>query len=383
MVAVALALFGLSLLGGSMSGAALTRPTLAVMILGRGGVVSSPVGISCPGRCTAPFPSGTRVLLTARAKAGARFLRWGGSCVGAGACTVRVSALSAVAAEFSAGVHPAPQPTTKTVAEPGTYSLYNIYRTFFVAPGGRSVANIAISGVAIACTPALSGAPTTDAIVIPKAAIRGNGSFVGKGSQRGLFAGFPATFTYSFAGRFTPASTGKPAGATGTLREDVVLKADNVTHRCTTNTQSWTAAKTGPIPQRASLVQAGAYSLYNSYRTFSVAPGKRSMVNIAIAGVAIACTPTEAGVPTTDQIVIAQTPIRPDGSFAGKSSQSGVFAKAQAKFTYTFTGNFQGQDSSGNTTVAGQLREDIVFTDSAGTHVCTSNGQSWTAIRSS
>jgi hypothetical protein len=362
------------------AGSAAVQPTLSVVVLGGGSVTSKPAGISCPGKCAATFPAGTSVLLTPKPKSGAPFLRWGGSCSGAGPCRVRVSSLSAVAAQFAPRRTTGKPPTlSKSAAEPGTYSLYNSYRTFFVAPGGRSVLNVAVGGVPIACTPAASAAPTSDYLVIPRVGIRPNGSFVGKGSQKGIFAGVPATFTYSFSGRFTPATAGKQAGATGSFREDIVFK-DNVTHRCTSNTQSWTAVKTGPIPQPTSLLRPGKYSLYNSYRTFSVAPGGRSIVNIAIGGVSIACTPAGKSVPTSDQIVIAQAAIKPDGTFAATAMQSGVFAGAPAKFTFTFTGAFQGPSSNGATTAAGLLREDIVFSDSGGTHTCTSNTQPWIAV---
>jgi trimeric autotransporter adhesin len=360
--------------------AASVRPTLVVVILGRGSVGSKPAGISCPGKCTATFPAGTSVLLTPKSKSGSPFLRWGGSCVGTRACRVKVSALSAVAAQFAPAPTTQPPPTRqKSVAEPGAYSLYNASRTFFVAPGGRNVLNIAIA-VSITCTPAATSAPTGDYLTIARAAIGPGGSFAGKGSQRGLLAGFPATFTYSFAGHFTAATASAAASAAGSFREDVVFK-DNVTHKCTSNTQSWSASKTGPIPPPASLVQAGKYSLYNGSRTFSVAPGGRSMLNIAIGGVPIACAPAASGAPTGDQIVIPQGAIKPDGSFAAKASQNGVFAGVPAKFTYSFAGNFQGLDPTGAVTVAGVFREDIVFTDSAGAHSCTSNDQVWRAAR--
>src|SRR5438876_8584248 len=81
--------------GSGALGAA--KPTLAVVAVGSGRVTSRPAGISCPGKCSATFAAGSRVLLTPKAKNGSRFLRWGGNCTGAGACRVKVSALVAVA----------------------------------------------------------------------------------------------------------------------------------------------------------------------------------------------------------------------------------------------------------------------------------------------
>jgi Divergent InlB B-repeat domain len=100
--------------------AAAVKPTLAVIVVGSGRVTSAPAGISCPGKCSATFAAGARVVLTATAKTGSRFLRWGGNCKGAGACRVRVSALSAVSAQF-AGRTPA-KPRAKP-AKAGTAAL--------------------------------------------------------------------------------------------------------------------------------------------------------------------------------------------------------------------------------------------------------------------
>lgn len=49
---------------------------------GTGTVVSSPPGISCPGTCSAPFPAGSRVILTAKSGLGSYFPHWSGDCVG-------------------------------------------------------------------------------------------------------------------------------------------------------------------------------------------------------------------------------------------------------------------------------------------------------------
>jgi hypothetical protein len=359
------------------SSASTLQPILATVVLGGGSVTSTPAGISCPGKCSASFAPGTSVVLTPKSRNGSSFLRWGGSCAGTAPCRVKVSSLAAVAAQFAPG-KPTPVPHGSP-AEPGTYSLYNTVRTFFVAPGGRRLLNVAVGGVAIACTPAASSAPQADFLVIAKATIRPDGSFAAKGSQSGVFAGFPATFTYSFAGRFAAAADGKPASAAGSYREDIVFR-DNVSHRCTSNDQSWTAVKTGPIPQ-AALAAAGKYSLYNTVRTFAVAPGGRSLVNVAIGGVAIACTPLARNAPQADQIVIPQAPIAADGSFAARASRSGVFAGAPATFTYSFTGSFQGADRNGAPTAAGLYREDVVFADAAGSHRCTSNDQPWVAVQ--
>jgi hypothetical protein len=62
--------------------------SLAVSVRGRGSATSFPRGITCPGRCSARFPSGTAVRLRARAAQGWRLAAWSGACGGRGACVV-------------------------------------------------------------------------------------------------------------------------------------------------------------------------------------------------------------------------------------------------------------------------------------------------------
>ncbi len=68
---------------------------------GTGGVSSSPTGIACPGTCTASFPQGTVVTLTAQAAPGTVFQGWtGAGCAGTGTCVVTMSAAQAVTGTF-------------------------------------------------------------------------------------------------------------------------------------------------------------------------------------------------------------------------------------------------------------------------------------------
>ena len=57
--------------------------------------------------------------------------------------------------------------------------------------------------VTITCLPAVTGAPgQVQGFAIPEATINPDGSFTGKATQSGVFAGSPATITYSAAGNF-------------------------------------------------------------------------------------------------------------------------------------------------------------------------------------
>lgn len=67
---------------------------------GAGTVTSAPAGLSCPGACSAPFPSGAIVHLNAAASAGSVFAGWSGACTGTGACVVTMDKAKAVTATF-------------------------------------------------------------------------------------------------------------------------------------------------------------------------------------------------------------------------------------------------------------------------------------------
>ena len=68
---------------------------------GTGGVSSTPPGIACPGTCTASFPEGTAVTLTAQAAPGTLFQGWtGAGCAGTGTCVVTMNQAQSVSAAF-------------------------------------------------------------------------------------------------------------------------------------------------------------------------------------------------------------------------------------------------------------------------------------------
>jgi hypothetical protein len=83
-----------------------TSFTLTVTKSGQGTVVStappSP-SITCGGACSANYPSGTLVTLTATPSAGWIFAGWGGACSGTGQCSVTMDAVKGVTATFVSG----------------------------------------------------------------------------------------------------------------------------------------------------------------------------------------------------------------------------------------------------------------------------------------
>ena len=284
-----------SLLGAVVPAVAATPPTLVVVVLGSGAVTSLPVGIACPGKCTATFAAGTSVVLTAEPKNGSTFLRWGGSCTGTGTCRVNVSSLTAVAAQFLAGPKTQPPPTAaKYVAVPGPYSGSNGQGwriTFYVARGGNSVENLSMPTTAESCTPSGN---TTTLVGALQLAVQPNGSFSTTTSQNGVLNGSSVKITDTFKGHFQAATATAAASAAGTWHEDIAY-ATGTTASCTSNTQSWTATLYREPPWQKSVIEPGDYSGSNGQGwgiKFSVAPGGTSILDLSIPTTAESCTPS-------------------------------------------------------------------------------------------
>jgi hypothetical protein len=70
---------------------ALATFTISVSVSGKGHVTSTPIGISCPRRCSHRFLAGAKVQLQAKPTKGFRFTGWSGSCHGKSACTLSTS----------------------------------------------------------------------------------------------------------------------------------------------------------------------------------------------------------------------------------------------------------------------------------------------------
>jgi phospholipase C len=81
-----------------------TQLTVATAGSGTGTVTSAPSGISCGTTCTANFPSGSSVTLTAAPTTGFVFTGWSGACSGTATCSVTINAATSVTATFSASL---------------------------------------------------------------------------------------------------------------------------------------------------------------------------------------------------------------------------------------------------------------------------------------
>jgi hypothetical protein len=69
---------------------------------GRGTVTSSPGGIGCGSTCSAGFPYGTALKLTAKPTATSVFSGWGGACAGKSTCALSMTVDKAATATFKA-----------------------------------------------------------------------------------------------------------------------------------------------------------------------------------------------------------------------------------------------------------------------------------------
>jgi hypothetical protein len=64
-------------------------------------VTSNPAGIDCGGTCSASFPGGTQVTLTATPNTDEQFLWWSGACSGTEAmCVLSINGNASVTATF-------------------------------------------------------------------------------------------------------------------------------------------------------------------------------------------------------------------------------------------------------------------------------------------
>ena len=180
-------------------------------------------------------------------------------------------------------------------------------------------------------------------------------------------AGTTVTLTASAASgsNFSGWSGGVCSG-TGTCT--VTMNSDQ------TVTATFAATLAGPQP--------GSYTGFTSQPigggaavTLFVSPDSTQLQDVTIAAVALACTPsTPSPNPSPDQhFYIASIPINADGSFSATTTVTGVIGNAPVHFTYTFSGQFTGAS------VAGSVRENLSY-DGTST-ACTSNTQSWSAIR--
>ena len=261
-----------------------------------------------------------------------------------------------------------PTPAPATPPAPGKYSAnnYGLPFTFFVSAGGARVQDVSIT-VDLTCTPAGS---FRDQIPIGDIPIAADGSFTSVTTQENLVGINPASYTYTFKGRFTGNTVA------GTMREDVTYN-DGVARVCTSGERAFTADRDANQGTQQ-ILAPGSYSgtEYGLPFRFYVSPDGRHLQDVAIT-VDLECTP---GGTHRDEIQFDDLVIAADGSFSGTAQQQGVIASAAATLKHTLSGHFHGTDSSGRPRVAGIMREEIGYNDGIA-RSCSSNTMPWRALR--
>jgi hypothetical protein len=289
-----------------------------------------------------------------------------------------------------AAVSPLPKTSTVAVAAvttspppAGSYTALNPQTngaiTFYVSANQASLQDISIPTVYLKCAP--GGASVTEPFGIATIPLASNGSFTATTTQSGVYAGYPATFTYTFRGNFHGVAPSGAARAAGTFKETLTY-TNGTAYTCTSNTQSWTATRDTQPAQTTAPPPAGSYTALNPQTngaiTFYVSANQASLQDISIPTVYLKCAPGGASV--TEPFGIATIPLASNGSFTATTTQSGVYAGYPATFTYTFRGNFHGVAPSGAARAAGTFKETLTYTNGTA-YTCTSNTQSWTATR--
>jgi len=127
---------------------------------------------------------------------------------------------------------------------PGTYSGQNSQNgngvMLSVPAGGESVLNFTIPRVNPLC---VGGGGVSDQIRIERVTIKPDRSFTAKTAQDGVSGGVGVKYTYSVTGYFEGFDRAGAPMSGGVFRVDMAY-ADG-TRTCTTNNQTWSAARTG------------------------------------------------------------------------------------------------------------------------------------------
>jgi len=248
-VVSAVALTGMLTATALASTVAVSKPSLAVAISGKGKVTSSPGGISCPGKCRVSFQKGAGVKLTAHPAKGWKLSHWSGACKGAAACSVKLTSSKSVTAVFKRVVkaqppppppsNPPPPPTNPPPppppVRPATYAgttSQGKALTFDVSADGTTVSNINTT-IDLNCTE-VQGFTVT----LP---LQSSGTFpinsdLTFDATEHDVASDGTTLDITFHGQMTAT-----AGGSGTLRVDV-SNIPNVPGICSTGDTTWTAS---------------------------------------------------------------------------------------------------------------------------------------------
>jgi hypothetical protein len=294
------------------------------------------------------------------------------------ACALAVPfAVGAMAGVADAGTSGAASSGAPTGSYSGSESQNGNGMSFYVSADQKSLQDVTIPLVGLGCTPVNGG--INDHLSIASVSLGSSGSFTSSTKQSGVLFGLRATFTYTFQGSFHGVSASGAPQATGTYSE-MIRYRDSVARTCTSQSQSWTAARDTQPTQPKSAPPTGSYSGYESQNgngmSFSVSADQKHLQNVSVPLVGLDCSPGNGGI--NDHLLIASVPVSSTGSFDSTTTQTGTISGLPATFTYTFRGNFHGVDAAGAERAAGTYTETITYTDST-VRDCTSDSQWWYA----
>jgi hypothetical protein len=241
---------------GAFSHVAPKKPlvSLTVVVKGPGKVTSKPTGISCPGKCKASFPAGTKVTLTEHETVASQFDRWTTTCTqaGVGFCSFTMTKAKTVVASFrkvAAGggggtTTPPPAPTPAPTPPPPAFADGHYVGTTAQGAaigfdvGGGQVANFNVPVLNLSCSP--GGRGYYQAFTEPSLGpLTSDGSFSYtvtwpfKGGDNGLADG---TQQFNAAGKVTGTT------AAGTLAIGFTSNYGGFAIQCSSGTIAWTAA---------------------------------------------------------------------------------------------------------------------------------------------
>ncbi|MGI9102744.1 MAG: beta strand repeat-containing protein [Terriglobales bacterium] len=205
---------------------------LTVSVTGSGGgtVTSNPLGITCPGLCSANFNQGSTVVLTATPDTSSGFSGWSSPCSGIGTCSITMNGAQSVSADFE---------PAKTIAGPTLSPSPSPFGFGSVKTNTTVTQNVQISN-----TGPSSG---------------GNLNITAATVDNGLFAISSTQFPMSIApGSSLPLAIAFTPTATGTVSGNVTFTS-NATNPSTTLPVSGTGSTT---TSTGGLLSVGPSTLY-------------------------------------------------------------------------------------------------------------------------
>jgi hypothetical protein len=251
--------------------------------------------------------------------------------------------------------------------------------SFDVASGGKQIHAVTIPHTYLTCAPAGNG--YNHHFELLTARVKADGTFSATASAQGVLDGKSTKFSFDFAGRFTPASSGHAKAASGTWDEKIVETGGA---SCATRSQSWRAHFAVGLGQP--LYAAGNYR-GSSGQTSANWPGGAGVISFAVTGnklsgisiprTSVFCSPS--GSTLTDKLTLpASFVISSNGSFVAKGSEDAPFQGVPTTFAYVVSGWFDGRTQSGAYKAAGTWQESIVQHPGA---TCNSDQQFWSATK--